>query len=297
MKHGSLFSGIGGFDLAAEWMGWENVFHCEIDEFLRKELQNKWPYAKSYADIKTTSFKLWRDKVHILTGGDPCQPHSNAGLRKGKEDDRYLWPEFIRAIRESRPIIAVNENVDGSVTNGIIDLKIDDLESEGYTCQAYDIPASAVGAIHQRRRIWLVAINTNGLTNYRNTRQVQKKSDKEWLQKRNRLQFVSEPVNLWPFDTYTNSQRLKEQYDASKSTIFQEGLSRYFGFGTAPHGHISRDIIKSGIIRMLDGLPEGMDYTKRSKRIHAIGNAIVPQVSYQIFKSIQQYINLNTPTP
>jgi DNA (cytosine-5)-methyltransferase 1 len=91
MNHASLFSGIGGFDIAAEWMGWENMFHCEINEFCQKVLNYYWPKAKQYHDIKTTDFSLWRGKIGILTGGFPCQPFSTAGLRKGKEDDRHLW--------------------------------------------------------------------------------------------------------------------------------------------------------------------------------------------------------------
>jgi len=86
MRHGSLFSGIGGFDLAAEWMGWENVFHCEWNEFGRKVLNHYWPNAKSYEDITQTDFSIHRGKIDVLTGGFPCQPYSNAGKRLGKED-------------------------------------------------------------------------------------------------------------------------------------------------------------------------------------------------------------------
>src|SRR5205809_247742 len=113
MKHGSLFSGIGGFDLAAEWMGWENCFHCEIDEFCQKILNYYWPNAKSYYDIKKTDFTEWNGNIDIVSGGFPCQPYSQAGKRKGKEDDRHLWPEMRRAIREIRPSWVVGENVSG----------------------------------------------------------------------------------------------------------------------------------------------------------------------------------------
>jgi DNA (cytosine-5)-methyltransferase 1 len=91
MKHGSLFSGIGGFDLAAEWMGWKNVFHCEWMEFPRKVLDYYFPNADSHIDICKTDFKKYANKIDILTGGFPCQPFSMAGKRKGTDDERYLW--------------------------------------------------------------------------------------------------------------------------------------------------------------------------------------------------------------
>lgn len=113
MTHGSLFSGIGGFDLAAEWMGWENKFHCEINPFCKRVLNYYWPDAKSYDDIKTTDFTVWRGLIDVLTGGFPCQPFSTAGKRSGSDDDRFLWPETIRTLKEIKPTYAVFENVFG----------------------------------------------------------------------------------------------------------------------------------------------------------------------------------------
>ena len=113
MKHGSLFSGIGGFDLAAQSVGWENVFHCELNPFGQKILKYYWPKAISYADIKETDFTIHRGTIDIITGGFPCQPYSAAGKRLGKEDDRHLWPEMLRAIREIQPTWIVGENVRG----------------------------------------------------------------------------------------------------------------------------------------------------------------------------------------
>lgn len=101
--HGSLFSGIGGPEIAAEEMGWKNMFHCEINPFGRKILDYWFPNSKSYEDITKTNFTEWRGKINVLTGGFPCQPFSCAGQRKGAEDDRYLWPEMLRAIREIQP--------------------------------------------------------------------------------------------------------------------------------------------------------------------------------------------------
>ena len=160
MKHGSLFSGIGGFDLAAEWMGWENVFHCEWNDFGKRVLSYYWPYAISYNDITKTDFTIHRGGIDILTGGFPCQPYSAAGKRRGKDDERHLWPEMLRAIREIQPRWVVGENVFGIVNwNGglVFDEVQADLEAEGYEVQAFVLPACAVNAPHRRDRVWFVA--------------------------------------------------------------------------------------------------------------------------------------------
>jgi DNA (cytosine-5)-methyltransferase 1 len=159
-RHGSLFSGIGGFDLAAEWMGWENVFHCEWNEFGRRILKYYWPNAISYGDITKTDFTIHRGTIDILTGGFPCQPYSQAGKRLGKDDDRHLWPEMLRAIREISPTYIVGENVYGLVNwnGGMVFNEVQtDLENEGYEILPVILPACAVNAPHRRERIWFVA--------------------------------------------------------------------------------------------------------------------------------------------
>ena len=115
MTHASLFSGIGGFDLAAAWAGWTNVFNCEIDPFCRRVLKYHFPESEQYEDIRTTDFTVWRDRVDVLTGGFPCQPFSLAGKRKGTADDRYLWPAMLGVVRTVRPRWVVGENVLGIV--------------------------------------------------------------------------------------------------------------------------------------------------------------------------------------
>ena len=185
MTHASLFSGIGGGEIAASMMGWENVFHCEIQGFPRRVLEYWYPNSTSYEDITKTDFTPWRGKIDILTGGFPCQPFSCAGKRKGAEDDRYLWPEMLRAIREIQPSWVVGENVAGilsmvqpgseSEVGGestlfgedneiwerrqqyIVETVCQDLEREGYSVQPFVIPACAVGAPHRRDRVWFIA--------------------------------------------------------------------------------------------------------------------------------------------
>lgn len=241
------------------------------------------------ATSKQLTFKSHRGQIDVLSSSDPCQPHSVAGLGAGQEDDRFLWPENFRAVREIQPPYVVNENVDGTIANGVLDLKIDNLEGEGYACQAYCIPAEAVGALHQRERVWLIAYHSDLHRNNKNARDLRgsKEAKQALEEEQHKVHLFGEPVNLWPFDSYADTERPEEQHHASESGIFSEGLSRYFGFGPDPHGHISRDIIESGIVGMLNGLPEGMDYVGRNQRIAWCGDAIVWQIAYQIFKAIE----------
>jgi len=160
VRHGSLFSGIGGFDLAAEWMGWENVFHCEWNPFCQKVLAYHFPKSKQYHDITKTDFTIHRGTIDILTGGFPCQPYSVAGKQKGTEDERHLWPEMLRAIREIQPTFVVGENVPGLVnwSGGLVFEQVQaDLEAEGYEVTPFLLPAAGVNAPHQRERIWFIA--------------------------------------------------------------------------------------------------------------------------------------------
>jgi DNA (cytosine-5)-methyltransferase 1 len=172
MKLISLFSGIGGFELAGEWAGWQNVVSCEINPFGRKVLEYYWPNAYHHDDIKTLTFEKidyeltqrfgakWNADDIILTGGFPCQPYSAAGKRLGKEDERHLWPEMLRIIREVQPKWVVGENVLGLVnwSDGLVFEEVQaDLESEGYEIQPYVLPAASVNAPHKRDRVWFVA--------------------------------------------------------------------------------------------------------------------------------------------
>ena len=160
MRHGSLFSGIGGFDLAAEWMGWENVFQCEIDPFCRRILGYYWPNAVCYEDVREFDATVFRGSIDVLSGGFPCQPFSTAGRRKGTTDDRYLWPEMYRIIGEVRPRWVVGENVPGLLawSKGLVfEQVLLDLEAEGYEAWAVILPVAGIGAPHRRDRIWFIA--------------------------------------------------------------------------------------------------------------------------------------------
>jgi len=171
MTHGSLFSGIGGFDLAAQWAGWTNVFNCEIDPFCQKVLKHHFPNSNQYGDIKQTNFSRYKGAVNVISGGFPCQPFSIAGKRRGTDDDRHLWDQMLRAISDVSPSWVVGENVLGIVnwSKGLVFEQVClDLETEGYEIQPFVLPAASVGAPHQRYRVWFVAAkntNTNGRHN------------------------------------------------------------------------------------------------------------------------------------
>ena len=262
MTHGSLFSGIGGFDLAAEWVGWENKFHCEWNEFGQKILKYYWPNAESFTDITKTNFSKYEKKIDVLTGGFPCQPYSMAGKRKGKDDERHLWPEMCRAIREIKPRWIVGENVYGLVnwSGGLVFDEVQtDLENEGYEVQPFLLPAAAVNAPHRRDRIWFIAYS-NGVRLESNVQRF-----------RNTLQNDNETKTSNIFNSFA----------------FDQWKIRKRSFGD---------------IRAKYGLSEGLDDCTVSKSkiikegIKGYGNAIVPQVAYQIFLTIQEYENLNLGT-
>lgn len=152
----SLFTGIGGLDLAAEWAGMQTVAFCERDPWCQKLLAKRWPGIPCFDDVTTLKGSDIGQPVDLITGGFPCQPYSLAGRKLGASDDRHLWPEYRRLIKELGPTWVVGENVVG-IINLALDDVLADLESLGYTCRTFDIPAAAVGASHERRRIIIVA--------------------------------------------------------------------------------------------------------------------------------------------
>lgn len=161
LTHLSLFSGIGGLDIAAEMAGFKTVGQCEWADFQTKILEKHWPDVPRWRDIRTLTADSFYEKtglrtVDIISGGFPCQPFSLAGKRKGEDDDRYLWPEMLRVIREIRPTWVLGENVPG-IVNLALDQVLSDLESEGYSAQPFIIPACGVDAPHRRDRVAIVA--------------------------------------------------------------------------------------------------------------------------------------------
>jgi len=304
MTHGSLFSGIGGFDLAAEWMGWENVFHCEWNPFGQKLLKHYWPNSISYNDITKTNFTIHAGAIDVLTGGFPCQPYSAAGKRLGKEDERHLWPEMLRAIREISPRYVVGENVRGLTNwNGglVFDEVQADLEAAGYEVLPFLLPAAGVGAPHRRDRIWFVAYS--GLQ-----RQAQRQQQPMGIEQlRNQRATANADNTGTGNDTGTDRERQaknKGWYRQPQFEYRQDGSIKITPNTDATgkwwnewESKGKRNLweqfpTQSPVCSGDDGLPselDGITFSKwRNESIKAYGNAIVPQVAYQIFKTIQK---------
>ncbi len=285
MTHGSLFSGIGGFDLAAEWMEWENKFHCEINKFCRQVLKKNFPNSVCYGDIKTTDFTIWNGRIDIISGGFPCQPYSVAGNRKGKEDVRHLWPEMLRAIREIQPCWVVGENVPGLLNwskGMVLDEIKADLEATGFeVLPPLVLPACGVNASHRRDRVWIVA-HSNKDKHIRTSRGNEKEGEREGIQEWDEMELINESDSIWDV-TDTDSirqqrreqrmQETQEQRYGKKDSLAKK--LRYSKFGDS--------LSAPRIFRGNDGIPNGVD------RVKSLGNSIVPQVVYQIFKTIQQW--------
>jgi DNA (cytosine-5)-methyltransferase 1 len=325
MRHGSLFSGIGGFDLAAEWIGWENVFHCEWMEFPRKVLEYYWPDADSHIDICKTDFKKYANTIDILTGGFPCQPFSMAGKRKGTNDERYLWGEMLRAIQEIKPKYVIAENVFGitNIDGGLVFEQVClDLEAEGYEVQPFIIPAASKNAPHRRDRVWFIAYSkcsrriqgskniqpkqSNGIQfisdgrkpNATNTDSNgfnqcngnnEKQSGEGWEYAQRDFEQIH---NEQPIIEHTNVQRQKRRlYEKQSKTTIREQFSERNARSTKSanwHNFPTQPPICVGD----DGLPtklDGITFSKwRAESIKGYGNAIVPQIAYSLFEIIQE---------
>ncbi len=353
LTHGSLFSGIGGPEIAAEIMGWKNVFHCEINPFGRKILDYWFPNSKSYEDITKTDFREWQGKINVLTGGFPCQPFSCAGQRKGAEDDRYLWPEMLRAIREIQPDWVVGENVAGILTmvqpgsetalgreeslfgevdrertlhrqEYVVETVCNDLEREGYSVQPVVIPACAVGAPHRRDRVWFIAKRAATDSTDAGTETVQRErkdgvlsdkyvthTDGKKLQKRLETgRRTDEAENRARMDNgierfgslrnapYSSSEGLSTL--RFPTSIEKKKRENEDGCSVQPAGNVRRTPFaerwknfptQSPVCSRDDGIFTGLDgiaFSKwRQESIKAYGNAIVPQVMYEIFLAIE----------
>jgi DNA (cytosine-5)-methyltransferase 1 len=252
MKMLSLFSGIGGIDLAAEWAGIETVAFCEIDPYCQKVLKKHWPDVPIYSDIRELRGDMV-GSIDIVAGGFPCQPFSTAGKQRSKEDDRYLWPEMLRIIQELRPTWIVGENVPG-----IINLALDDvllsLETEGYTTQTFVIPACGINAPHLRNRVFLVA-HSGG-------RGLREQNICEKQQGRTETIGTGEDVS------YSESGRFTKHITGRSKTRGFSGSSWWS--------------VEPNVGRVAYGVPNRMD------RLKSLGNAVVPQQIYPIFKAIME---------
>ena len=282
LTHLSLFSGIGGLDLAAEMAGFRTVGQCEWADYPTKVLEKHWPDVPRWRDIRTLTGESFYEKtgmrtVDVISGGFPCQPFSVAGKRRGKEDDRYLWPEMLRVISELRPAWVVGENVAG-IVNMALDQVYTDLENEGYAVQAFIIPACAVDAAHRRDRCAIIA--------YR---------DSAGLQTQRAEQQTAGDAGVCEDVAHAESTKQPQERGAARERRPEFGCSR-------------RWTAEPGLGGMADGIPCWLDrgmsapgywmpepegvprITKkrehRSDRLKCLGNAVVPQQFYPVFQAI-----------
>ena len=302
LSHGSLFSGIGGFDLAAQWSGWKNVFQVEKDEWCRKVLAKNFPQTKRYEDIKNFNAKKYEGTIDVISGGFPCQPFSVAGKQKGKDDDRYLWEEMLRIIREVKPSFVVGENVTG-IIGMALDTVLFDLETEGYTTETFIIPACGKNAWHRRDRVWIIAY-TDNRRNSRTSTKNENSSKEKRVQKRNEMEQSGKPSDLWRKSVFPDTSgklgnerkngNYKKKGQIQCETGRSGGVSAYSDNTGCQEQRQSIANGKKffapkcnswweaepGMDRVVDGLPNRVD------RLKGLGNAIVPQVAYEIFSAI-----------
>lgn len=313
-----LFSGIGGFSLAGHWVGWQTVQFCEIDAFCGKVLSKNFPGVPIHQDIKTLTRDsilengIWKpNEPTIVVGGFPCQPYSHAGKRKGNNDDRALWPEMLRVIREVEPMWVVGENVAGLISmdgGRVLAGIVADLENAGYTVEAFVVPACAVGAPHRRDRLWIVAhaerIGWDGRSPTEAGNVHRDGTNGQWQSagEFGDAAFVASDSAGRGLRRRTASGKPGQYTRSSETTSDAHGIrlqERNTSALAGDQGFGSRGIdpawdehwlpVAARLCRMDDGISPGLD---RSKRLKALGNAIVPQVAYEIFKAIMKIRDL-----
>lgn len=317
LTHLSLFSGIGGLDLAAEWAGIETIGQCEWAEYPTKVLEKHWPDMPRWKDIRTLTKESFYERtgartVDIISGGFPCQPFSVAGKQRSTDDDRYLWPEMVRVVKELRPSWVVGENVAGIVRMALSDI-LSELEASGYRTRTFLIPACAVGARHRRYRTAIVAyaesVSKRGLC----FREETEKPGSGFSG-----QDVQYPGCPGCKEQHTSGEPEPERPDSGVSDTDNRGgtvrrhrkfpAAEKAGGGGGGHGRRAQEYesgkrrkFKSGMGGVADGISGRMDgywdtepdipriekgVPHRAERLKALGNAVVPQQFYPVFAAI-----------
>ena len=270
--HIDLFSGIGGFALACRWAGIETIAFCEIEKYAQRVLRKNFPGIRIFEDVRQFPATEFCEPF-LLTGGYPCQPFSQAGKRRGAEDDRHLWPSMFGIIRTSRPTWILAENVAGHVTLGL-DEVLADLESEDYAVQPIIIPACAVDAPHRRDRVWILGNSKRdsegrayGSESGRSKRERKDENIIEWDEVGRDFGNASSEIAFADSNRRRCEKRESERKPLSDFNLESESDGRFWS-------------AEPNMGRVAYGIPRRVD------RLRGLGNAIVPQVAYEIIKAM-----------
>ena len=317
-----LFSGIGGFSYGLESTnGFETIAFCEKDKFCQKVLKKHWNDIKIYEDVR--NIKGSEIKADVITGGFPCQPFSVAGKQRGTDDDRYLWDETLRVITETKPKWFVGENVEGivNIQEGKVLQQIQkDLETENFQVQCLIIPASGIGAWHQRKRVWIIGYsNSNGSHRPKRNETIKSSNkSKDWLSIRNdkdvsnsnsrlrgRRRTIEQSGENEVRRIYSSKEEQARNDLRSKAigcnavsgkTNTNSNSSRQQEFNISKKSnrkingsrqHVEEQDYKSWWQTQseLCGVPDGISYgldKDRANRIKSLGNSIVPEIAKEI---------------
>ena len=322
LQHLDLFSGIGGFSLGLETAGLaDTVAFCDIDKYCHKVLNKHWPHVPIFSDIKELNYETLRsngiNNIDIITGGYPCQPFSVAGLKKGEQDPRHLWPEYFRLVKELQPTWVIGENVSGHVKQGL-DTVLEDLESEGYSTRTFSISASGIGANHKRERVWILAHSGRPLwegTEFReeneneirkgNADQSERSSSTSKLNvadsQREGLERLSEQSPTFSRENKGTQSRNESGGERSMANSEREGLQRSEQYEThqgktetqfsASQSFETTGLhwsVEPDVGRVVNGVPNRVD------RLKSLGNSLVPQIPFMIANCIKQIEGLDS---